>query len=86
MRISVDGAAAPAMQVAAAPTLDTVLRAVGPVFEKYVQGFKDNGLESFEDLIGLDAPALSNELLQLRVTDSKVHANRMARELMNPRP
>ena len=78
----VDSIATAALQCAAPPTLDTLLRAIAPAFEVYVQRFKDNGLESSEDFSGLDAQALSDELMRMKVTDIKVHANRMAREII----
>jgi hypothetical protein len=66
--------------------IDAVLRGLGPAFEMYVQRFKDNGLESFEDLNGLSADALSDELMRMGVTELKPHANKMARELVKARP
>jgi hypothetical protein len=63
-----------------------VLQGLGPAFEMYVQRFKDKGLESFEDLSGLSADALSDELMRMGVTEFKTHANKMARELVKARP
>ena len=63
-----------------------MVRGIGPAYEVYVQRFKDQGLESLEDLSGMNAEALSYELMRLGVTEFKAHANRMARELVKARP
>jgi hypothetical protein len=59
-----------------------LLRVIGPAFEVYSQRLKDNGLESLEHLSGLDAHALSGELMRMKVTGMQVDANRTARELV----
>ena len=50
--------------------------------EVYVQRFADQGLHSIEDVSGMSAAALSDDLMKLGVTEVKLHANRMARELV----
>ncbi len=54
-----------------------------------MQRFQDQGLDSLEDLGGMNAEALSDELMRLGVTEFKALkkiANRMARELVKSRP
>ena len=80
------GAAAAAPGPASAPSIEAVVRGIGPAYEVYVQRFQDQGLDSLEDLSGMNAEALSNELMRLGVTEFKAHANRMARELVKARP
>ena len=47
-----------------------------------MQRFADQGLHSIEDVSGMSAAALSDDLMKLGVTEVKLHANRMARELV----
>jgi hypothetical protein len=64
-------------------SIETVVRKLGPAFDIYVQRFKDCGLVGLEDVRGLNVESLSAELIQMKITRLKVHANRMARELIN---
>jgi hypothetical protein len=69
--------------------LRAVVRGIGRAYEVYVQRFQDQGLDSLEDLGGMNAEALSDELMRLGVTEFKALkkiANRMARELVKSRP
>ena len=73
---------------ASIPTIESVLRGpcLGPAFEVYVQKFKDCGLESLEDIGEMDVETLSKELIAMNITEFKMHANKMARELLKARP
>jgi len=75
----------PAMP-AAALSIEAVVRGIGPAYDRYVQRFQDNGLHSLEDLSGMNAEALSDELIQMGITAIRLHANKMAQELVKARP
>jgi hypothetical protein len=62
-----------------------VVRGIGPAYEVYVQRFRDNGLHSLEDLGDIGVEALCNELIQMGITAIRLHANRMAKELVKAR-
>jgi GTPase SAR1 family protein len=80
------GAAAAAPGPASAPSIEAVVRGIGPAYEVYVQRFQDNGLRSLEDLSDISVEALCDELIEMGITAIKLHANRMARELVKARP
>ena len=67
---------------AAAPSIDTVLRSLGAVYEVYIEPLKAN-VSSLDDFSGMDANAVSDELMRMKVTEVKTHANRMAKALLN---
>jgi hypothetical protein len=80
------GAAAAAPGPASAPSIEAVVRGIGPAYEVYVQRFQDNGLRSLEDLGDIGVEALCDELIQMGITAIRLHANRMAKELVKARP
>jgi hypothetical protein len=71
---------------AAAPSVEAVVRGIGPAYEVYVQRFQDNGLHSLEDLGDIGVEALCDELIQMGITAIRLHANKMAKELVKARP
>ena len=72
-------------QSATFPTIISVLRNLPSSYEMYIQRFKDHSLE-IDDFRGMDAETLSAELINLKITELKTHANRMARELLDAAP
>jgi hypothetical protein len=60
------------------------LRSLGTVFETYIEPLKAH-VSSLDDFSGMDAIAVSDELMRMKVTAFKAHANRMATALLSAR-
>ncbi len=62
------------------------MRGIGPDYEVYVERFQDNGLHILEDLGDIGVDSLCDELIQMGITAIRLHADKLAKELVKARP